>query len=124
MEKLTCGYHSCVCRGVSFISRGGVRPDSDYCVNGKRVRLSDDGAVYAYDLTQADVDALSMFLLEEYVAYCVWHVEQTRNRPAIYGDMKLSPFPLGGAAWPLRGRTHSNESGGLQWLTDLFAAAK
>jgi hypothetical protein len=104
---------------VAFISRGGVRPDSDYCINGKRVRLSDNGEVYAYDLTQADVDLLGLHLLAKYADYCTWHVQKKYGRPDVYGDMTLQPFDT---VWPLRGRCHSSEPGEPKWLVDLFAA--
>lgn len=114
MEKRTCGYHSCRCRGVSFISRGGVVLDSSYCVDGKRVRVKDDGAVYAFDLTAADVAALSNHFLNKYAEYCAWHSKQKAEKPEVYGDMVLQPFDLGGSSWPLRWDDK-------KWLVDLFA---
>lgn len=104
MERQRCGYHSCICQGVAFISRGGVKPDSDYCVNGKRVRVRDDGTVYAYDLTAADVAELTAYFLREYARYCAWHVAKKYTQPQVYGEMVLQPFNM---AWPLRGESRT-----------------
>jgi hypothetical protein len=87
---------------VAFISRGGVKLGSDYCVNGKRCRVEDDGTVYAYDLTAADVEELTLYFLREYARYCAWHVEKKHTKPEVYGEMVLQPF---NESWPLRGRS-------------------
>ena len=85
-----CGYESCPCRGVHFISR--YREETDYCVNGKRVSVGDDGMALYSSTTLADLEALNLFSLEQYAKYCAWHVEQKTTKPDIYGDMVLQPF--------------------------------
>ena len=85
-----CGYESCSCRGVNFISR--YREETDYCVNGKRVSIGDDGGAAYYSTNQSDLDAIDLFHLEQYAKYCYWHSKQKREKPDVYGDMVLQPF--------------------------------
>jgi len=100
MERATCGYHSCSCRGINFISR--YREKNDYCVEGKRVCVTDAGAAVYSSASRSDLDALGLFLLGQYAKYCAWHVEHKRNNPAVYGDMVLQPFS---GSYPLRLKT-------------------
>lgn len=67
----TCGYDSCPCRGINFISRGGIGPlSTDYCVDGKRVRIVDGEPLPARIFTYA---------LDKYAVFLIWHTE---NRSA------------------------------------------
>ena len=67
----SCGYESCSCREVTFISRGGTSPlSTDYCVDGKRIRIVDGEPLPAPIFTYA---------LNKYAAFLNWHCE---NRTA------------------------------------------
>lgn len=85
-----CGYESCPCRGVHFISR--YREETDYCVDGKRVSIGDDGMAVYFSTTLDDLKALDLYHLEQYAKYCAWHSSKKRENPAVYGDMVLQPF--------------------------------
>ena len=82
-----CGYDSCPCRDVHFISR--YRGESDYCIDGERVRVSDESGISSR-ATAEQVRKLSLFFLESYADYCKWHAQQR----ARHGDEwpSLSPF--------------------------------
>ncbi len=77
MNGNTCGYYGSthVCgRGlaVGFISRGFDQ--NDYCVGGKRVRVSDSGET-RYG-TDADLRAIMLYELDKYADYLRWRAAQ------------------------------------------------
>lgn len=85
----TCGYQNCSDRGVQFISR--YQDQTDYCVNGTRVRVYDDGhrRHAKYD---AELDLIYMHELGKYAEYAIWHAEQ---RVRFAGDFpELAPFNI------------------------------
>ena len=71
---------------VFFISR--YRDENNYCVAGQRIRVFDNGDVYASGepATPAQLTALRLFLLEEYARYCKWHCDIP------YRGVPLQPF--------------------------------
>jgi len=85
---VVCGYDSCPCKGVHFISRS--HQENEYCVDGKRVRLDDDSIIHSFDVTGEMVSKLEAYLLEQHSQYCIWHAEQLKR----YGDAcpPLCPF--------------------------------
>jgi hypothetical protein len=85
MRNSGCGYDSCPCRGVHFISGNGV--DADYCVDGKRVRLSAGSLVLTPSATEQQVFKLEMHLLDDYARYLRWRGEQPWRR-----EVPVSPF--------------------------------
>jgi hypothetical protein len=87
---MACGYHSCTCRGVSFISY--YQHEADYCIDGKRVTMRDGGLVVTPSATEMHVEALNRYLLVKYAAYCDWHSERKTTNPVVYGDMVLQPL--------------------------------
>jgi len=60
-----CGYEPCPCWGIHFIS--GYKDESDYCIDGKRVTLRDDGLIWR--ATKSEALRLQSFLLEDYADY-------------------------------------------------------
>jgi len=72
----TCGYESCTCRGINFISGDGT--NLDFCDNGKRVQ------------TRNKLVPRSIFLhqLDKYAEYCRWHQQNELVRSTV----PLSPF--------------------------------
>lgn len=84
MKKKQCGYHSCACIGVEFISSyDGV---SDFCVEGQRVTIRPDRSV------TCDADTaqkLNMALLDRYAAYLNRRATQKAARPGdIWPDVE------------------------------------
>jgi hypothetical protein len=95
MNGKRCGYGSCSCYGVHFISR--YRMANDYCIDGKRVTVTDGEQVvrHANDL---DVKRLENFLLDRYAKYLVWHCENKARYDfdcpiATYDIFPLTPDP-------------------------------
>lgn len=64
----TCGYWSCPCRGVNFISCG--MGSTRYCVDGNSVRVNDGSPLPR---------RIFIYALDKYAAYLAWHTE---NRSA------------------------------------------
>lgn len=93
-DRETCGYrgaaHYCGHPPVQFISR--YRETSDYCVNGVRISIHDNGGMHStcHEVTDAERRALWIYSLEQYADYCRWHAEQR----AKHGDAwpTLAPF--------------------------------
>ena len=78
-KRPVCGYGSCPCRGVHFIVGGGPRNDSEYCVDGVRVRIDEDGTIRRATPEQAD--KLMVFFAAEHAEYVKWHGEMAeKNR--------------------------------------------
>jgi hypothetical protein len=79
-----CGYrglgHYCTEGKVQFISR--YRETNDYCVDGRRVSIGDDGHVrHAQD---GDVQRIYAFELAKHEEYLRWHAENVswlQNEP-------------------------------------------
>ena len=68
----TCGYdgvHGCG-RGVYFISR--YRDETDFCVNGHRVHVYDDGHTSG---TPAEIQSIVLHELTKYGEYAIWNAE-------------------------------------------------
>jgi hypothetical protein len=67
---LTCSYGGHTCgRRVQFISR--YRTQQDYCIDGVRFTVFDNGEVYRYPgVSPEDLQRLSHYLLSEYANYC------------------------------------------------------
>lgn len=85
MNKQTCGYQGHYCSGVKFISR--YHDTNDYCVNGRRVSLTDSGWFSDASSTE-EREAIRLFLLNEYADYLKWHSEhKTRLDLAV-----IAPF--------------------------------
>ena len=96
MKNTGCGYDSCPCRGIHFIVRGFI--DSDYCIDGKRVRVRHGDPVVAF-ATPEQAERLGIWFLDQYARYIKWHVEQNRKHPAWL--MQLQPFDH---QYPLRAK--------------------
>jgi hypothetical protein len=82
---------------VQFICR--YRDENDYCIDGRRIIVYDDGRVRNRDrlpVSAEEVQQLRTYLLDEYAAYCRWHVE--RQQQSGYSP-PLQPF--GPPAFPL-----------------------
>jgi hypothetical protein len=88
-----CGYHSCPCRGVNFIV-GGLG-SWEYCVDGKRVRVSDDSRVETVSATEAQIVKLELYLLDNYAEYLRWRYDPARGWRR---EVPISPF---GWVYPL-----------------------
>ena len=87
MRTETCGYqgHVCGLKPVQFISR--YRNANDYCINGKRVVLHDDGT-FERGTTQ-DRESVQLFLLAEYSDYLRWRASMRQK----FGEMPaIQPF--------------------------------
>ena len=94
MKNDGCGYDSCPCKGVNFISGGLGR--TDYCVDGKRITLDDAGRVLSRSASAGQVEQLGLGLLARYAQYCIWHTGQVQRFGADFPA--LSPF---GGSYPL-----------------------
>jgi len=71
MDRQTCGYkgHVCSYNGeVQFISR--YHDQNDYCVEGRRVTIGDDGTTRHAE--SGDVEKIRLFELERYADYLRW----------------------------------------------------
>lgn len=94
MPRVTesCGYqgHICGARPVQAISR--YRDQNDYCIEGHRVTLYDDGQCTG---TQEQRRALALFLLDEYAEYLHWHVAFKAKYDPDAKVFPLSPLPEG-----------------------------
>lgn len=67
-----CGYDSCPCRGVHFISC--YRRESDYCVDGERVAVNEEtGAIRR--ATPLQIEKLIAHYAVEHAKYEKWHTE-------------------------------------------------
>lgn len=76
MTTSNCGYQGHVCSAkVQFISR--YKDHNDYCVRGKRIRLMDGGTLSStcHEVTEAERQAIQLYLLDAYADYCKWHSE-------------------------------------------------
>jgi hypothetical protein len=82
-----CGYRSCPCRGVHFISCGGVTLDTDYCVDGQRVRVSKDSRILSSCATEVQIVKLELWLLDQYADYLRWRYTRSYGR-----DLPVAPF--------------------------------
>jgi hypothetical protein len=79
-----CGYDSCPCRGVHFISC--YRQESDYCVDGERVAVSEEtGAIRK--ATALQIEKMVEFYGSERQKYEEWYARMAPK----YGDY-LSPI--------------------------------
>lgn len=79
--RCTCSFDHYPNGDVFFISR--YREQNDYCIDGRRVRLLDDGTTNA---TSEERRKLGIFLLREYAEYAKWHAEIP------YRGVPLQPF--------------------------------
>jgi len=75
----SCGYGSCPCRGVNFISCG--MGSTDYCVDGKRVRVLEGAPLPA---------RIFVYQLDKYAAFLTWHAENRRAGKIL--DRAPEPF--------------------------------
>ena len=79
-----CGYDSCPCRGVHFISC--YQEESDYCIDGERVAVNKEtGAVRK--ATPLQIKKLITHYAIERTKYEVWHATMLQR----YGNY-LSPL--------------------------------
>ncbi len=76
MKKKQCGYHSCACIGVEFIS--SYDGSSDFCVEGQRVTIRPDRTATCDAVT---AQKLNMGLLDRYAAYLTRRATQKAARP-------------------------------------------
>ena len=84
-----CGYDSCPCRGVHFISC--YQEESDYCIDGERVAVNKEtGAVRK--ATPLQIEKLITHYAIERTKYEVWHATMLQR----YGNY-LSPLAV---PWP------------------------
>jgi hypothetical protein len=87
---MACGYHGHVCSvgTVQFISR--YRDANDYCVDGRRITVRDDGhaPTFGHEAVALElVERIWLWELERYAAYLRWHCE------AIYlKGIQIQPF--------------------------------
>jgi len=89
MCQSTCGYTGHHCSGsVQFISR--YRGENDYCLEGRRIVISDAGMIRRG--TAVDAKKVLLYELAKYAKYVKWHTEQTTP------FAELQPFLL---PWPL-----------------------
>ena len=83
----TCGYrgldHYCGEGKVLFISR--YRLSNDYCVDGRRVSVSDEGEVN--HALPGDLERIYAFELAKHQEYLRWHAENV-------SWLKNEPFPF------------------------------
>lgn len=84
----SCGYDSCPCKGVHFIS--SYQGEVDYCVNGQRVMIREDRSP-AREYSAADMMALRLWLISEYARYLIWHCTQKQKHPGEYMP-EIEPF--------------------------------
>jgi hypothetical protein len=73
-QQTHCGYdgHYCGIGRTFFISR--YRGINDYCVDGVRVSVSDDGQAHTFDgVTPEQIERIRLFELGKYAEYCEWH---------------------------------------------------
>jgi hypothetical protein len=80
-----CGYrglgHYCTEGKVQFISR--YRSTNDYCVDGRRVSVTDSGEIY--HALAGDVERIYHFELVKHEEYLRWHAENVswlKNEPS------------------------------------------
>lgn len=71
-----CGYESCSCIGVHFIS--GYRLQWDYCVDGKRITVDNDSNIITPSANEEQVRKLELHLLDDYAGYLRWRHDPTR----------------------------------------------
>lgn len=90
-----CGYGRCLCYGVRFISI--YKGERNYCVNGNRVKLNRKFEVVSLSTTDADMELLGLYLLDDYAAYLEWRSESRAYKN--YQDGMLIPF---NSTYPLR----------------------
>lgn len=85
--------HTCRPSEVHFLLR--YQDETDYCVGGQRVVLYDDGRLTATceRTTPEQARQLELHLLDKWVKYVNWQVEQKQRHPACWGDMP--PQPIG-----------------------------
>lgn len=87
---MACGYsgHVCGYGKVQFISR--YCGENDYCVDGIRIGISDDGFVHWHGQTpsQEIVDRILLFELDEYSEYIRLRAESKST----LGSVELQPF--------------------------------
>lgn len=88
-----CGYegHYCGSGRVQFISR--YRGENDYCVDGRRISVSDDGKVnwHCEDQSPNDVERIRLYELAKYADYILTlHVQLRQQNPDV--DIPLQPF--------------------------------
>lgn len=83
-QRANCGYdgHYCGLGRTFFISR--YRGVNDYCVDGVRVSVSDDGVANAWGgVTPQQIERIRLFELEKYGEYCLWHSALAASDKAI-----------------------------------------
>lgn len=81
----TCGYSHYNSNGVKFISR--YQDENDYCVNGRRVHVHDNGRTNA---TDSERELIIAHLTAEHNKYVAWHAQQVAK---FGGDFPaLMPF--------------------------------
>jgi hypothetical protein len=86
---MACGYmgHVCSIGTVHFMSR--YRFENDYCVDGARIGIHDDGTVkwHGHTPSQEILDRILIFELERYAEYL-----RQRTRDSLLAFGALQPF--------------------------------
>ena len=89
MSRVECGYGGHVCGNrVQFISR--YRNENDYCVDGRRVSIHDDGTVRRAE--GSDLERIRLFELGKYAEYIRWR-EDAKERYGLHQELAPFSFP-------------------------------